>query len=329
MKLKLSVIAAALSLLSGWADARPVCVGEKDTPPIYVYGADDGTLFTIDATTQPTGELTAKGEGAAKNALELRKRVVTSDEAQAICRLGYSVSLLDVDLEASTGSAKRGVDRRKFGPTSSLPSSFSIAQLDIPVPGVGSYAVVVGSFWVPGAMPAGRTNQWAAFDVVAGGFTSTPPTTHLVHAVLWDTTFPATTWNNGKGVIAGPYANACALGVFAPTAVMESWSPAPSTEVWGPVAGHGATPLRNSCSNNFSDGVSYGFVMGANNVSQWQSYSQYYSGASTPFYSAAFSTYQPSFLTAAAGVVFLVAGPPPVPGRTWLLSFTGVSSGTY
>ena len=315
--------AVALSFI-GTVGANPICTGDKKIPPIYLYQANDESLFTLDVITPRLDGYATSIASAHSNRYEIKKRAVDAGETRKLCELGFSVSVLDIDLDVPRNSAKRSPDNRKFEPVSHLEPAFTIGTAYIPGYGQHSY----GNFWVPASMPSGHYNQWSAFDVVATSFETATPGTHFIHSVMWDTTYPTVSWNNGKGVIAAPYANACTSG-FAPTAVMESWSPAPSTKVWGPVPGWGATPLQDSCSFQFYDGVSYGFVTGANNVSQWQSYSQYYSGSSSPFYSQALNTYQSSFLTTAAGVAFFVGGPPPSTGQSWSLSFTGVASGTY
>lgn len=310
---------------AGGVLAAPICTGDKQIPPIYLMVSTDDSLFTVDAVSLARTTSAQSPNKSSIDAIEIQRRSVDIAEARELCRLGYSVSTLDFIKIGAADTQKRRDEGRKFSPIGSLPSSFTIGATYIS--GYGTYSY--GNFWVPASMPSGHSNQWSAYDVVTSNFATADPGTHLVHSIMWDTTYPSSGWNNGKGVIAAHYANACNPGGYGPTAVMESWSPAPSTEVWGPVSGWGATPLQNTCSFQFSDGVSYGFLTGADNTTQWQSYSQYYSGSSSPFYSSSLNTYQSSFLTSVAGVAFLVAGPPVSPGVSWSLSFTGVSSGTY
>ena len=244
-KFKLFTISSAVVLsFIGQVGANPICTGDKNIPPIYLYQANDRSLFTFDVITPRVDGYATSIASAHANSYEIQKRAVAAGEARKLCELGFSVSVLDIDLDAPRSSAKRHPDTRKFEPISHLEPAFTIGTTYLE--GYGQYSY--GNFWVPASMPSGHYNQWSAFDVVANGFETATAGTHFVHSVMWDTTYPTISWNNGKGVIAACYSG------FAPTAVMESWSPAPSTEVWGPVPGWGATPLQDSAPSSSTTG---------------------------------------------------------------------------
>ncbi len=274
--------------------------GDEKLAPVYVFTRPDAVgLFRLNAMTTE------------KNTYRFSYEAVAETEIVGLCGLGFSVASTPVPkLLAAIGSD----GQKSIGAISTLPSSFSI---------VGTYyGAVFGNFWVQTTMPRGQNTQWSAFDVIPTNFEAPNNSAHLVHSLLTYSEDNIETSFSGKGIIFGQWGPSFGCGTVGRTF-------APAVEIWGNGAG-GTVLSPSTCGPDMTPGTSYGFTTSAN-MAQQMTYSQYFSGASTPIFSTpVFYATGPNFVTGYSGVAFFVSTDGRLPANgAWSLQFSGVSSGTF